>query len=162
MERLKVIASFLVADLESALLSEPSQRSLDDESELAQTTAMDLAVDLGDQRPYAAIADARQDVRSTVSSIALEDIRPRTRASQGSLNFRDGVQEVQRGHGVVDVGRADLNDERNSVGVGYEMAFTASFGSIGGVGAGVDPPKTARIEALSTTARDQSISPRRP
>src|SRR5882672_5292481 len=162
MERLKVIAGFLVADLESAFLSEPSQRSLHDESELTQTAAMDLAVDLGDQRLHTAITDTCQHVRSPVGSIALKDLRPPARTSQGTLNGRDGVQEIQRRHGVVDVGRTDLNDERNPVGVRYEMAFTASFGSIGWVWPGVDPPKTARIEALSTTARDQSIAPSRP
>lgn len=75
MERLKVIAGFLVADLESALLSEPSERSLHDEPELTQTAAMDLAIDLGDQRLHSAITDTRQDVRSPVGSIALEDLR---------------------------------------------------------------------------------------
>lgn len=157
-----MIAGFLVADLESTLLPEPSQRSFHDESEFAQAAAMDFAVDLGDQRLHSSITDPRQDVRRAVGPIALEDVRPRPGASQRALNLRNGVQELQRGNGVVDVGRADLNDERNSVGVGYEMALTASFGSVGGVDAGVDPPKTARIEALSTTARDQSISPRRP
>jgi len=157
-----VISGFLIADLESAFLSEPSQRSLYDKSELAQTTAMDFAAHLGDQRLHTAITDTRQDLRSPIGSIALEDLRPPARSSQETLNGRDGVQEIQRRHGVVDVGRTDLNDEGNPVGVCYEMAFTASFGSVGWVWPGVDPPKTARIEALSTTARDQSISPKRP
>jgi hypothetical protein len=37
------------------------------------------------------------------------------------------------------------------------MALAAELSSIGGIRTGVLPPKTARIEQLSTTARDQSI-----
>jgi hypothetical protein len=38
------------------------------------------------------------------------------------------------------------------------VAFAAVFAAIRGVGPRVRPPKTARNEALSTTARDRSTS----
>jgi hypothetical protein len=42
------------------------------------------------------------------------------------------------------------------------MAFAAQLGSIGRIGTGLRPPKTARTEQLSTAAHDQSIWPLRP
>jgi hypothetical protein len=42
------------------------------------------------------------------------------------------------------------------------MPLTASFGAIGGIGSGVAPPKTARTEALSMTARESRSEPRLP
>src|SRR5439155_790202 len=60
------------------------------------------------------------------------------------------------------VGRADAHYQRQPVGVRDDVAFTAFFAAIRGVGAGVRPPFTARSEAQSMTARSRLISPRRP
>lgn len=55
-----------------------------------------------------------------------------------------------------------MDNQRDTLCVGYDMSFAARLGSICGVRTRVGPPKTARTEALSTTARDQSIPPSRP
>ena len=41
------------------------------------------------------------------------------------------------------------------------MALAAQLGPVGWIRSRLQPPKTARIELSSTTARDQSISPQR-
>jgi hypothetical protein len=53
--------------------------------------------------------------------------------------------------------RCFLNCQRNAVTVADQMTLAAGLGPIGRIGTGLLPPKTALIELLSTTARDQSI-----
>ena len=54
-------------------------------------------------------------------------------------------------------GTGELNSEGNSAPVANQMALAAELSPIGGIRAGPLPPKTARTEQLSTTARDQAI-----
>ena len=54
-------------------------------------------------------------------------------------------------------GPSKLNSQWNSAPVANHMTLAAEFGPIGGIRTGALPPKTARTEQLSTTARDQSI-----
>ena len=49
----------------------------------------------------------------------------------------------------------------NTVTITNQVAFTATLGSICRIWPSQPPPKTARTEQLSTTARDQSIWPSR-
>ena len=58
---------------------------------------------------------------------------------------------------VVTISAGELNSQRNSAPVANQMALAAELGPIGGIRTGALPPKTARTEQLSTTARDQSI-----
>jgi hypothetical protein len=58
---------------------------------------------------------------------------------------------------VVAIGASDLNSQRNSVPIANKMALAAELSPIRRIWAGLLPPKTARIEQLSTTALDQSI-----
>jgi hypothetical protein len=58
---------------------------------------------------------------------------------------------------IMAIGCRDLRCQRDAVGVGKHVMFRAFFPTICGVGPGMRPPKTARTEAESTIARDQSI-----
>jgi hypothetical protein len=60
---------------------------------------------------------------------------------------------------IVHVGWRGRGGQGKTLGVGQHMVFDALLPAIRGVGAGVRPPKTARAEPLSTSARDQSITP---
>jgi hypothetical protein len=60
------------------------------------------------------------------------------------------------------VGRTRAHYQRNSFGIGHDVAFAAFFPAIGGVWPGVRPPFSARTEALSITARSRLIRPRLP
>jgi hypothetical protein len=55
---------------------------------------------------------------------------------------------------------AELNGQRNSVSVANHMALAAQLGTICRIGARLLPPKSARTELPSTTARDQSMAKR--
>lgn len=55
------------------------------------------------------------------------------------------------------VSRSENRCKWNTVSISDQMVFTTGFASIGGIRARFFPPQTERMEALSTTALDQSI-----
>ena len=65
-------------------------------------------------------------------------------------------QRQQLGH-VVPIGSCQSHGQGDAVRVSHQMMFRAFFPAIRGVGAWLGPPKTARTEAESTTAREKSI-----
>jgi hypothetical protein len=79
-----------------------------------------------------------------------------------SLDFGDLVEHGDGRDAIVHVGWSGVNDQGNAFGIRDYVPFAALFSSVGWIGAGVGPPKTARTDALSMTARDQSICPNRP
>jgi len=83
------------------------------------------------------------------------------RASPLSLQAGDGINQCEGLLRVVAVGSGHLNGERNPATVANQMTFAAQLGSVGWIRSRLQPPKTARIELPSTTARDQSIFPQR-
>ncbi len=78
-----------------------------------------------------------------------------------SLQARDGVNQCEGLLRVVTIGPGQSNGERNFPSVANQMALAAQLGSVSRVRSRLQPPKTARIELPSTTARDQSMSPKR-
>ena len=81
------------------------------------------------------------------------------RSSSISLQAWDSVNQCEGLLRVVTIGPGQLNGERNPLTVANQMTLAAKFRSVGRIRACLKPPKTARIELPSTTARDQSICP---
>lgn len=79
------------------------------------------------------------------------------RSSSFSLEDRDGINQCERLLRVVTISPGELNSQRNSAPIANQMALAAELSPIGGIRTGLLPPKTARTEQLSKTARDQSI-----
>lgn len=68
-----------------------------------------------------------------------------------------GIDQGQQLRHFMSVGGRQRDGPRNAMAVGKNMLFAPIFLSIRRIWAGLRPPKTARIEVLSTTACDQSI-----
>ena len=83
------------------------------------------------------------------------------RASPLSLQGWNSVNQCDGLLRIVTICLRQLNGERNPTTVADQMALAAQLGPVGGIRSRLQPPKTARIELPSTTARDQSISPQR-
>lgn len=135
---------------------QPRQCTLDDPAVDAQTAAMrDTAVGQHrfDPQLHKRIAMRTRMIRP----ITLDTIRTATGVSALTGDRRDRVNQRQKLGHVVPVRAGEYRGERNTVRIGDDMVLRAVFPAIRGVGAGLRPPKTARTEALSTTARDQSI-----
>ena len=80
-----------------------------------------------------------------------------TRASPLSLQGWNGVNQCDGLLRIVTIVFGQLNGERNPTTVADQMALAAQL-PVAWIGSRLPPPKTARIELLST-ARDQSILP---
>jgi hypothetical protein len=79
------------------------------------------------------------------------------RSSSLSLQERDSVNECEGLLRIIAIGSREPDGERNTTTVADQMALAAQLGSVSGIRSRLSPPKTARTEQLSTTARDQSI-----
>jgi len=90
-------------------------------------------------------------------SCAATAIRAVTRTPTLSLKDRQSINKRECLLRVVLVGTGEEDRERNSASIANQMTLAAELGPIGGIRARLLPPKTARTEQLSTTARDQSI-----
>ena len=74
-----------------------------------------------------------------------------------ALQRRDGIHERECFLRVVTVGTSKVKSEWNTAAITDQVTFGTRFCSIGRIGTGLLPPKTALIELPSITARDQSI-----
>lgn len=93
----------------------------------------------------------------SVASVSLHSVWPVARPARLSGDRRDGVDQRQELSDIVSVCRGKGCSEGNSRRIGNHMMLTSGFAAIRRVGTDFCPPSTARTEALSTTARDQSI-----
>jgi len=150
------VGAAFVPDAEATELMQPRQSTLDDPAVDTQPAAM----------PDAAARQHRFDAQSheriamrirMIRPIALHTIRTAAGAPALTGDRRDRVNQRQKLGHVVPVRTGKYRRERNTVRIGDDMVLRAVFPAIRRVGAGLRPPKTARTEALSTTARDQSI-----
>jgi hypothetical protein len=75
------------------------------------------------------------------------------------LEGRNGVDQREELGDVVSIRTRERDHQRDALRFGEDMVLAARAGAIRRIGTRVGPPFTARMLELSTTARDQSISP---
>lgn len=154
-ERLEVFGLFLIASPDAAIVPHPSERLFNDIPRFSQPAPMGAATK-GEQRPDHQSHDGRDEGGKTIAAVALKDFR----FQDGAVAIDDRGNLADRVHGrlvIANVGGSRVNCERSPLCVDNYMAFAAIFRPIDRVGAGVDPPKSALTEALSITARFQSM-----
>lgn len=151
----------LVADLQPPGLPDPGERPLDDPADPAQAAAVrhprggQLALD-PPPLPLGAVA------RRAIGPVAMHWSRPPARAAAPAADRRDVVEELGQLRRVVPLRPGDPDRQRRSLAVDEQVPLAPFFRPIGGVLAGEDPPKTARMLWLSTADFDQSILSSRP
>jgi len=149
-----------VAQIESTKSVQPGERAFDDPAGAAQPAAVrppafrELT---GDPAPRQFVAMRLRIVPAVALHEAWLPQRPTGTAAQW-WNAVDKWQQL--GH-VVPVRRCEARDDRNPVRVGKNMMFRPGLTAIGRVRSSFFPPRNARSEALSTTARARSRRPRR-
>lgn len=150
------VGAAFIPDTEAAELMQPRQGSLDHPSVHAESAT--VLASAARQHGLDTQLHERIAMRiRMVGPISLNTIGTPTGTSALTGDGRNRVNERQKLGYVVPVRTGKYRGERNTVRIGDDMVFRAVFPAIRGVRAGVRPPKTARTEALSTTARDQSI-----
>jgi hypothetical protein len=139
---------------------QPRDRALDDPARPAQTAAMRSAA-FGELRGDPAREELIPMRLRIVPAVALDQLRLANRSTGTALQRRHRIDKrEQLGH-VVPIRGGQPRDERNPVRVGENMMFRPGLAAIGRVRSSFFPPRSARSDELSTTARARSIWPRR-
>ena len=149
-----------VPQIESAKAMQPRQRALDDPPSAAESAAMRAAAFrqlAGDPASFECIPMRLR----VIASIALHESWFPQRPTRTAAQRRNAIDERQQLGHVVPVRRREARDDRNPVRVGKNMMFRPGLTAIGRVRSSLFPPRSARSEALSTTARARSSRPRR-
>ena len=135
-------------------MMKPTVRALDYPAEDAQPAAV-FRVALGQHRSNVAPSQALPVRLRIIRPVTLNPPRPPSSAAPGTY-VGDRIDQRDQLRYVVGIGARERSCQRNAVGVGQHMMLGAGFAAIRGIWAGLRPPKTARTDVLSTTARDQS------
>lgn len=164
MKGLKVLGGSFVTQFQTSKIAKPAQRSFHDVAGLAQAAAM---LSLGptvrsEERFDASLPHLLDDRRRAVSPVSLEARWFAAWTSASASHSRNFVEQREGPLLIRLIGGTRFDRQRHSACVGDHMPFTALFGAIRGIGSGMAPPKTARTEALSMTARESRIDPRLP
>ena len=92
-----------------------------------------------------------------IAPVAKKAVGMLKRSANLACDWRDTVNQRQKLRDVVTVGAGQYHRKRNTIGICYQMMFRAFFTPIRGIWACFCPPKTARTDDESTTARQKSI-----
>ena len=149
-----------IPQIESTKAMKPRQRALDDPAGASESAAVRAAAFgqlAGDPAPFEFIAMRLR----VIPAIALHEAWFPQRPTRTTAQRRNAIDERQQLRHVVPVRRREARDNRNPVGVGKNMMFRPGLTAIGRVRSSFFPPRSARSDALSTTARARSSWPRR-
>jgi hypothetical protein len=152
------VVSFFVTYTKTAEFEQPTKGPLDDTTMNAQPTAV-FRVSLGDERLDAALAQWHTDfVFGVVGAISERREGPLAATTARTFDRWNRVDQRDRGSRIVDVRSGVRDSQRRPLAIAGNMPLRAIFTAIGGIGAGLRPPKSARTEQLSIATFDQSIS----
>jgi len=152
--------STLIADRQSPKAVQPRQGALDDPAGATQVAAV-RAPALRELRRHAALGELVTVRLGIVAAVPLDQAGLAYRPARTSAQHGHGVDQGQQLGDVVSVRRGQRRDERNPVRVGENMMLRPGLAAIGRVRSRFFPPRSARREELSTTARARSSWPRR-
>ena len=150
------VGSTLVSHAQSTELVQPAERAFNHPACGAQAAAVEFATKR-DQGSNAVGLEPASVGLATVARIALHRFGSPPGMAASTAYRRNGVHQRGQQDAIEAIGAAEHRGQGNAIGIGDEAVFGAGFSTIHGAGAGQFAPPTARIEALSTTARDQSI-----
>jgi hypothetical protein len=156
-----MLRRLFVTDSQSPPVAEPSHRAFNDVSDFAQAAAMGGAAWV-QQTLNLHGNNSGDDPGKAVTAIADQSLGLGTRTPSWSLNRGKIPNHLHHRNVVADIGGRGVNQERQPLGLGDDMSFAPVFSAVYGARSGMSPPKMARTDSESTTARRRSISPRRP
>ena len=158
MEGTKMRSRSFITKPQAAKVTKPRQRTLDDVAGLAQTAAMRTTA-RGQQADDQHADHHADNPDETIARVALQGLglaAPFALAvgQRGELGQHRPDQFL-----VALVGWPGLDDQGQALRLADQVPFAPFFAAVGGIGAGVRPPKTARTEALSMITRSVSKAP---
>ncbi len=145
----------LVAHGESSEAMQPGQGALDDPTCPTETAAV-TTIATRQNGPDAPTTQFGAVTLRVVAAVALHRVGSAPGRARLSADRGHPVDEVEQLRQVVVIGGGQRRDERNPVRVGENMMLRPGLAAIGRVRSSFFPPRTARSEALSTTARSNA------
>jgi len=145
-----------ITDAKTPILVQPRKTAFNNPPINPKTTAV-IGASLSRHRLDAHSAKLLAVWFAVVTSITQQRCRMPKRPADLAGNRRNLINQRQQLCYIVTVGSGQSHRQRDTIGVGHHMVFRAIFAPIRGVWAGFRPPKTARTEIESTTAREKSI-----
>ena len=152
--------SALVAHGQASKSMQPGEGALDHPARAAEAAAMRRAA-LGELRGDAALPEPVSMRLRVVAAVALDESGCVDGPTGAPAERRHRIDQRQQLRHVVSVRGRQERDERNPVRVSENMMFRPGLAAIGRVRSSFFPPRSARSEELSTTARARSSWPRR-
>ena len=150
-----ITASF-ITDTETTILVQPRKSTLNNPPVHPETTSI-LCASLSQKGLNKLSAKLVAMGFAIVSSVSQHRSRTPNRPAYLASYRRNSLDQRQQLCNIVVVRPRQSHSQRNTVGIGHQMVFRAFFAAIRGVWACFRPPKIARTEAESTTAREKSI-----
>jgi len=148
------VRTSLKANSQATELVKPTVRALDDPAKDAEAATV-FCVPLGQHGLNVTTSQTFPMRLGIIRPIALNPPRTPPPAALGAY-LGNRIDQGNQLRYVVGVGARERGCQRDAVGVAEHMMLRARFAAIRGIWAGLRPPKTARTDVLSTTARDQS------
>ena len=149
----------LVADGQAAKAMQPGQRAFDHPARAPEAAAV-RAPALGQVRGDPALRQLIAMRLRVVPAVPLHEPRFAPRGPGAAAQGRQRIDQRQQLCDIVAMGGGQRRDERNPVRVSENMMLRPGLAAIGRVRSSFFPPRSARSEALSTTARARSSWPR--
>jgi len=150
------IMTTFITNSQSAKLVHPGKCALDHPAKDSQSAAVFRSA-FCQNRIYTQFTQCISMGLTVIGSITLNTIRSLTRTTHLTCDWRNRLNQRQKLSYIVAVSSCDFHCKRDAVGIGDNVMFRPQFPSIRCIRARFRPPKTARTEAESTTAREKSI-----
>jgi hypothetical protein len=155
-ESLMNISTTFITNSQSAKLMQPRQRALNDPAANAQASAMFLTP-AGQQRADTPLTQFIPVWLRIITAISLNQFRLWAWSSSFASDAGDRIHQGHQLSHIMTIGPRQEDGQGNTACIRDDMMFAPQLPSIRWIRARLRPPKTARTDPLSTTARDQSI-----
>lgn len=156
-EALMHLGKFFVAQLQSSELTVPRQRPFHPPTVTPQPVF--CFVSLGDLWNHSPTQQFVPQPPRVIRLVCADAPGASLRSPHAPAYAGNRVDQRKQLTTVMHIRRRHLGDKRCPLAIRGDVMLDSRFASIGRVGTGVRPPKTARVEELSIRHRDQSSSP---
>ena len=150
------VGPFVISHAQAAKLAEPGKGPLHDPPPPAQATPMRRAAH-SQHRHDVASPEAAPNGGRIAAAIPEHTIRPLPWSPACAVHRGNRIHQRQSFLRVVPIRAGQTHRERHTAPVADQMPLPPRLARSAGFGPVRSPPYAARIEQLSTTARDQSI-----
>jgi hypothetical protein len=155
-KRLMNVVAFLITNAKTPILMEPRDGAFYYPAIYAQSASVfsPSFSQQGDNSSAAKLSAMRLGVIGPITKKAIWMLK---RSANLACDWRDTVNQRQKLCDVVAVCTGQYHRKRDAIGVRYQMVFRPFLAAICWVWSCFCPPKTARTDDESTTAREKSI-----